>query len=407
MATYNFTVRAKDETGAFSDREFNIEVRNTMVDRILAINASNAFASVNGETWSQRTGVGGIWCDNLLGRWIIATSATGYRVSDDTLNWTEGLEFRLSNDAPVYGSPEGSEEESTEGEGGEEGGEDDGDEELVLLQPAGPLYNLPFTVLTKRFIELSGKVYAVALVGGKIGIVTSTDLEKWYLIVPENFNATSNNYFGLPNTAVHVDLRTWTTLERHNGQYVVYNGATKHFIVSDDLQSFQSILPSNHASMAWSYMGANSRNYAVDCKSLNGILFIQYRTVSTNGSYPSRRYPRSHTYYTIDLNNISIPGNNLYNASYRGTDGILPFNSLYYNNGILYALNNTGKAYLDRPTQMLNNSDSVSVRDATVFDGEVLTISSGRLYIVAASQSLATKAAAGLPTSGLVSICSM
>lgn len=57
MATYNFTVRAQDETGAFSDRDFSIQVRNNLVDRLLAVNDTNAYASVDGSEWVERAGV--------------------------------------------------------------------------------------------------------------------------------------------------------------------------------------------------------------------------------------------------------------------------------------------------------------------------------------------------------------
>lgn len=87
MATYNFTVRAKDETGAFADRQFSIQVRNNLVDRLFTINGSHGYASVDGVNWTQRTGVGGDWCDNLLGRWIVVQNETTYRISGDTINW--------------------------------------------------------------------------------------------------------------------------------------------------------------------------------------------------------------------------------------------------------------------------------------------------------------------------------
>lgn len=37
MATYDFTVRAEDETGAFADRTFSIEVKNDLVERFVAV----------------------------------------------------------------------------------------------------------------------------------------------------------------------------------------------------------------------------------------------------------------------------------------------------------------------------------------------------------------------------------
>ena len=76
MATYNFTVRAQDETGAFSDRDFSIQVRNNLVDRLYAINDDNGYASIDGINWTERTGRGGIWCEHILGKWIVCTNVS-------------------------------------------------------------------------------------------------------------------------------------------------------------------------------------------------------------------------------------------------------------------------------------------------------------------------------------------
>jgi len=168
MATYDFTVRAQDETGAFSDRDFSIQVRNNLVDRILAIDANNAYASVDGTTWTERTGKGGEWCINLLGKWIVCTTAynyndgyrsncgTVYRLSEDTINWTEDLRFWLSNDAPVY------------------------DDQGTEITPAGPLYHENFYPTRDQFSVINGKIVIPSIVNNKLCIVYSTDAINWY-----------------------------------------------------------------------------------------------------------------------------------------------------------------------------------------------------------------------------------
>lgn len=394
MATYGFTVRAKDETGAFADRSFSIEVRNTMVDRALAVDGTDAYSSVDGNSWSRKPGMGGVWCDNLLGKWLVAVNATTYRVSEDTINWQEGLSFRLANDAPVYDDPT----EDTPEEDIDENGQ-------VLVKPAGPLNNVAFTFNSKRMVEIGGRVYVLATVAGKIGVVTSTDLVNWYLIVASEEGDTTNNYFGIGRN-VSTDMRVWSCVEKHNDQFVLLDGAAKVFITSDDMKSFSPTLPSNPAVLRW-ITPSHPRNqvYNINIKSINGVLFINYTSISGTSTWPSRGFPNSLVFYTIDLLNISIPNNNIYSSHYAGFT--LPFNSIYYNNGLLYTLTNTGLSFLDRPT-MSNNVQSISnAVDATVFDGDVLVVAGGVLRFINSEGSMQTKPTTGLPTANLRSVCSM
>jgi len=114
--------------------------------------------STDGTTWTERTGKGGDWCINLLGKWIVCTYAysyndayrahTGrdYRISDDTINWTEGLTFWLSNDAPEY------------------------DEQGTEITPAGPLYHQYFYPTRDQFSVINGKIVIPSIVNGKLCI---------------------------------------------------------------------------------------------------------------------------------------------------------------------------------------------------------------------------------------------
>lgn len=92
MAKYNFTVRAEDNQGAFADRTFNIEVQNNLVDRIAATDGTHVYSSIDGTTWTQRTGKGDSRIYYLNGKWVVMNAGTYLRikrVSSDCINWTE------------------------------------------------------------------------------------------------------------------------------------------------------------------------------------------------------------------------------------------------------------------------------------------------------------------------------
>ena len=86
MAQFNFTVRATDSEGSFADRQFSINVRNTKVDRYMALTATDAYTSVDGNTWTLRPGAGGnvVQFNNLM--WLIMTTA-GVKISNDGINF--------------------------------------------------------------------------------------------------------------------------------------------------------------------------------------------------------------------------------------------------------------------------------------------------------------------------------
>ena len=239
MATYDFTVRAQDETGAFSDRDFSIQVRNNLVDRILAINSANAYASVDGTTWTERTGKGGHWCRNLLGKWIVCTDAyngydyyrsnlgTVYRLSDDTINWTEDLKFWLSNDAPEY------------------------DEQGNITQAAGPLYHEYFYPTRDQFSVINGKIITPAIVNNKMCIVYSTDAINWYAYESTQSSHISN-MMGINEDAlivgdVYTSGRTAknrhgiSNVVLHNGKYTMLNNHTNNFYISDNLIDWEIV----------------------------------------------------------------------------------------------------------------------------------------------------------------------
>lgn len=100
MVTYNFTVRARDNTGAFSDQNFAINIRNTIFDRFVSTDGTNAMSSTDATNWTARNGIGAYRVMFANGLWVatparvsVATSmantwSSTYYTSPDAVNWT-------------------------------------------------------------------------------------------------------------------------------------------------------------------------------------------------------------------------------------------------------------------------------------------------------------------------------
>lgn len=86
--TFNFTVRAEDDQGAFADRDFSMTVRNTMVDRYLVTTATDAYTSPDMVNWTKRVSQGGTSAQYGGGKWLIMYNTTNYRLSADGISFT-------------------------------------------------------------------------------------------------------------------------------------------------------------------------------------------------------------------------------------------------------------------------------------------------------------------------------
>lgn len=90
-STYNFTVRAEDDQGAFADRDFSIVVKNTSVDRYMVVDATDAYTSPDMVTWTKRGGQGGRAVIYGGGQWLIpygASNSMTYRLSNDGVTFS-------------------------------------------------------------------------------------------------------------------------------------------------------------------------------------------------------------------------------------------------------------------------------------------------------------------------------
>ena len=89
MAVFPFTVRATDSEGSYSDRQFNITVRNSRVERYMVIDVTNAYTSPDGDIWTQRNGAGGYTCAYGNGFWLIVKNTGSF----DMMKSTDGINY--------------------------------------------------------------------------------------------------------------------------------------------------------------------------------------------------------------------------------------------------------------------------------------------------------------------------
>jgi hypothetical protein len=89
MAVFPFTIRATDSEGSFADRQFSITVRNSRVERFMAVTGADAYTSADGQSWVLRAGMGGSSCAYGNNMWLIGPiSIGGLRRSTDGVNYT-------------------------------------------------------------------------------------------------------------------------------------------------------------------------------------------------------------------------------------------------------------------------------------------------------------------------------
>ena len=104
MAVFNFTVRATDSEGSYADRQFNITVRNSRVERFMAITTADAWTSPDATTWTQRVGAGGFTCAYGNGFWLIMKSTS----TCDILKSTDGINYNaISTSEMTFLDPSG------------------------------------------------------------------------------------------------------------------------------------------------------------------------------------------------------------------------------------------------------------------------------------------------------------
>jgi hypothetical protein len=89
MTTYNFTVRATDNLGAYADRQFGVTVNNTNVAKFVAAGSTNAY-SYDGINWVTGSISNCVSVAYGNGYWYMTTANGTYGtiyISSDGVNW--------------------------------------------------------------------------------------------------------------------------------------------------------------------------------------------------------------------------------------------------------------------------------------------------------------------------------
>lgn len=97
MAVFPFTVRATDSEGSYADRQFNITVRNSRIERFMVTDTTDAWTSPDGAIWTQRVGQGGFTCAYGNGFWLIFKTIATWNL----LKSTDGINFTAINQSSV------------------------------------------------------------------------------------------------------------------------------------------------------------------------------------------------------------------------------------------------------------------------------------------------------------------
>lgn len=97
MATYNFTIRATDNLGAYADQNFSLTVNNTNIERFVIAGSTGLAHSSDGVTWTVESGQSGSRIAYGNGKWVVYGGAANVgslglniRTSVDAFNWTTG-----------------------------------------------------------------------------------------------------------------------------------------------------------------------------------------------------------------------------------------------------------------------------------------------------------------------------
>jgi hypothetical protein len=223
MSSYNFTVRAKDESGAFSDREFSIQVKNNLIDRMVLINNENLYTSPDGVNFTTRLDKGGVFGGCWLDKWVVFTDNNKYRISSDTISWHENNSIVISD--PTLGN--------------------------------NILYYIHTNNQNSHFIEHDGKLYVWVRTGHARPIMVMTeDLITWQLVKPVSFSVTNpfitppsginllpwvndDGVLQLSNTIVDGDsLLTFDSVNKAFIKYDILNNTSEYIIPTLNTQTF-------------------------------------------------------------------------------------------------------------------------------------------------------------------------
>lgn len=314
MATYNFTVRAKDESGAFSDRDFSIQVKNNLIDRMMLVASDHVYTSPDGITFTQRDGKGGQHGGCYLDKWFVQTGVSTYRTSSDTINWNENNSMTISD-----------------GKG-------------VITNDTA--FRLDTTYREEHIVEHNKKLYALAYsASAKPFLVSTTDLITWELVLPTNYAGAHNTLLGFTAPVAVTSGETgyvYSNILVDGDDLVWFDSRNKMFVKYNTISNTTTVVT---PTLAHTTFGDTSTDVGAN----NGIYWFLQKV---NGVYVVCMVKNAlqKMWYSVDLVNFNLATVNT-TANISGA-GLYSKPRTFYHNGVMYFVTPSLVVYATTPTEL-------------------------------------------------------
>lgn len=338
MATYNFTVRAKDESGAFSDRDFSIQVKNNLIDRMMLVASDHVYTSPDGITFTQRDGKGGRFGGCYLDKWFVQIGTSTYRTSPDTINWNENNSMTISDGKGVIADDTAF-------------GLDTSYREEHIVEHNKKLYALAYSASTKPFL------------------VSTTDLITWELVLPTNYVASHNTLLGY-NSPVAVNSSeveyVYSNILVDGDDLVWFDSRNKMFVKYNTISNTTTVVNPTlaHATFGDTTTDVGTQNtISWFLQKVNGV----YVVCMVKGGLQKM-------WYSVDLDNFNLATVN--------TTAALSYSEIYskprtfYHNGVMYFVTPSLVVYATTPTELkaITSSGQSAYYSVDIFKGKFYQI---------------------------------
>lgn len=314
MATYNFTVRAKDESGAFSDRDFSIQVKNNLIDRMMLVASDHVYTSPDGITFTQRDGKGGTFGGCYLDKWFVQTGVSTYRTSPDTINWNENNTMTISD-----------------GKG-------------VIADDTTFALNTQYR--EEHIVEHNKKLYALAYSAStEPFLVSTTDLITWELVLPTNYDTSHNTLLGYSSPVIVTAVEAgfiYSNILVDGDDLVWFDSRNKMFVKYNTISNTTTVV---NPTLAHATFG----DTATDVGTQNTIYWFLQKV---NGVYVvcMVKGGLQKMWYSVDLVNFNLATVN--------TTAAVSYSEIYskprtfYHNGVMYFVTPSLVVYATTPTEL-------------------------------------------------------
>lgn len=334
MATYNFTVRAKDESGAFSDRDFSIQVKNNLIDRMMLVASDHVYTSPDGITFTQRDGKGGIFGGCYLDKWFVQTTTSTYRTSSDTINWNENNTMTISDGKGVIAN--------------------------------NTAFALDTSYREEHIVEHNKKLYALAYSASTTPfLVTTTDLITWELVLPTNHVTSHNTVLGYRSPVVVNSPEVgyvYSNILVDGDDLVWFDSRNKMFVKYNTISNTTTVV---NPTLAHATFGDNTTDVGTN----NGIYWFLQKV---NGVYVvcMVKDKVQKMWYSVDLVNFNLATVNTTSSVLTAANFSKP--RTFYHNGVMYFVTPSLVVYATSPTELkaISSSGQNAYYSVDIFKGK-------------------------------------